>query len=550
MGSLNIVNNAKFNPFSFDDFLKPIMMADQEHKSLEEAMATLDTNAATLEQALNEQTDSRAHGLYKSYRGDLENHVEQLASSGLNVNTRRGLLGLKRRYASDISPIQEAVKRRIELGEAQRQALEKDGSLLFDTPASAISIDTLMANPAESYRTYSGNMLTQQAQQAASNLSKKMYDNPRYWRRILGNQYFEAMERTGFDPKVVMQVIQGNEEASRELSRIKQDILSSSGIAEWGNEEALRRAEESINTGLWGAVGQDKLTNLANRGYMAPQAEAAPEPVSKQNFIRGFGHTERGKGEFNKFQKELDFIQKYKDDPSKLDDEVQAGDGIHTLGTSIIGDADLQTPALNTATKQTNYGKRTLKKLQDRYGTKDWKELEENIIKDMSNTAKRHAIFVPDVEDYSPIATYLKQSVKPHYTESGQTGLKEIVDGKPKDYADIDTVSDILENPSSLSVHFTADNGLVVTGRAKGGKSPTKSFQITSEFIDPTAVRTVGERGNIIVNTKYNMDLEEIRRKRDSGDIEGATMGVNEIFSNFITKAYNMHQKDFVRKAK
>jgi hypothetical protein len=60
---------------------------------------------------------------------------------GLSPATRKGVLDMTKRYASDIVPIENAYKRRQELIDEQRKALNNDDSLLFSTDASMLSLD-------------------------------------------------------------------------------------------------------------------------------------------------------------------------------------------------------------------------------------------------------------------------------------------------------------------------------------------------------------------------------------------------------------------------
>lgn len=54
--------------------------------------------------------------MFQRYSGDLERAVDDF-SHGMTANNRRALLGLRRRYASDIQPIADAHKRRSALAE-------------------------------------------------------------------------------------------------------------------------------------------------------------------------------------------------------------------------------------------------------------------------------------------------------------------------------------------------------------------------------------------------------------------------------------------------
>ena len=67
-----LVNNAKFKPFSYEELIQPILLADAAHKELENQYAELATKANVWEGMANKQTDPYAYKMYKAYSNDLE----------------------------------------------------------------------------------------------------------------------------------------------------------------------------------------------------------------------------------------------------------------------------------------------------------------------------------------------------------------------------------------------------------------------------------------------------------------------------------------------
>ena len=299
----SLIINSQFQPFSMDEMLKPVLMADQEHKAVDEGLAELGTNAATLEQALDAQREQEAYNLYHNYNKDLKNYAGELASRGLDQSSRRNLLNMKRRYGSDIATVQQAVKRRMELAQIQQDAELRDSTMFFDTPASAISVDTIMRDPATTFRSYSGNTLMQMSAAAASALSKEIRDDPLKWENILGQQYYQALQRTGFSKEEVLKAIQNNEKASRELMNIKESILEASGIKDWNNKVATDKAMEHINAGLWSAVGTGKWDRLQNQAFGSTGSGLPPLPFTR------VPKTSKGEGSYSELNKDLKTIE-------------------------------------------------------------------------------------------------------------------------------------------------------------------------------------------------------------------------------------------------
>lgn len=282
MAANYIVINSKFKPFSYAEMLQPVQMATLAHQEVENEYADLATKANVWDEMANEQTDPYAYKMYKTYSNDLEEQAGQLAREGLTPASRQNMLRMKQRYSSDIVPIEQAYKRRQELIDEQRKLLAQDNTLMFDRNASMLSLDDLIKNPQLTYQLYSGATLAKQVGTAAQNLAKEMRENPRKWRSILGNQYFETIMQHGYRPEEIIQVLQNDPNASSVLKGIVEDAVGSSNIARWGDQDTLNRAYEYARQGLWNAVGEAQYQTIQNQDYLNPLQELQRKNLERQ----------------------------------------------------------------------------------------------------------------------------------------------------------------------------------------------------------------------------------------------------------------------------
>lgn len=268
MANYNLVIDSTFKPFSYQEMLAPVMMAQQAHQAIEDEYAELSTKANIWDEMASEQSDPLAYQMYKKYSNDLSTQADLLASEGLNASSRKAMLDMKKRYSKEITPIEQAYARRKQLADEQRQAIAKDPTLMYQNYASRMSLDDFINNPEADYgASYSGKMLTSQVATAASNLAKQMRDNPRKWRSILGDQYYETMMQKGFSSEAVRDAINNKEGASQELIQIVEDAIGSSRMREWADETTISRAYDYANQGLWNAVGETTYQMQANKDY-------------------------------------------------------------------------------------------------------------------------------------------------------------------------------------------------------------------------------------------------------------------------------------------
>jgi hypothetical protein len=117
-----------------------------------------------------------------------------LAENGLSTKTRSSISELKRRYASEIKPIEELYNYRNKLAEEQRK-LNPKGDMQWDVDFSNIGLDALAANPT---MTYKGRSLAEvekagediaRAASSRRHLSEEAQD--------MANQYYRVSQ--GFD---------------------------------------------------------------------------------------------------------------------------------------------------------------------------------------------------------------------------------------------------------------------------------------------------------------------------------------------------------------
>lgn len=272
MANYDLVVNSKFQPFSFERYIQPYQMYGEAYKEIENQYGELAAKANVWEEMANEQTDPYAYKMYKTYANDLESQAGQLAREGLNSASRRDMLNMRARYSKEIVPIEQAYTARQKQAEEQQKALLQDPTLMLSRRATTTSLDDYIRNPQLAYDAYSGKLITAQAAKAASALSKEMRDNPRKWRSVLGNSYYETMMQKGFSSDAVLQAIQNNPNAAPELLRIVEDAVNSSGVRSWGDEGTINRAYDYARQGLWEAIGETQYQTLDNwRAKMAEQ---------------------------------------------------------------------------------------------------------------------------------------------------------------------------------------------------------------------------------------------------------------------------------------
>lgn len=266
------VSGARFRPFSYQEMVAPLQQATEQQIQLEDVYSELGAKADLMASIANEQTNPKAYKKYKSFADDLAAQAEQLTKNGLTSDSRASLSKMRKRFASDIVPIEIANTKREQLTKEQREAMLKDPSLMFDTDYRMKSIDDIMDNPNATYEAISGNELTKRASQMASNFAKTIQNNPQY-QSILGGQYFQQMQQMGYTPDQIMSTILNDPNAPKELKQIADTVYEQSGLSKY-SADIQGRGRQFINAGLYDAIGTQKYDNMNNKGYMTAGEQA------------------------------------------------------------------------------------------------------------------------------------------------------------------------------------------------------------------------------------------------------------------------------------
>lgn len=471
-----IVIGSKFRPFTYDEMIKPIQLADAEHKAIESEVGTLAERAGVLENLANEQTDPESYKMYKNYADDLAGSAAQLASQGLTPGARQNLLRLKKGYSENIIPIENAYKRRDELTKEQRDAMLKDPTLLMSRAASTISLDELVANPSLTYQAYSGNMLTQQAAQAAKELSKYQQEKPREWRKILGGQYFETMMNRGYTPEQVVMAALNDPNAPKELRKIADDVYSSSGIDNWGDELTKQRAKEFIGRGLYSAIGDTQYQQVQNQEYLNPlerrKLKALEAQQNPDKPYRSIPRTSVKGSNTSKLQADIDFLKSVKENPDLLKEKSTR---------SIFKEARAYGTTWGSYGMQEEYmpNVERIKAITSKYGTTDPDVIIAKLSDEIRKSAIRENSYIVDITDPTLISKNIRENSLSLSRRGGSTGIYELDDNKKGDPVDSEDVIKYFNNKSQIE--YEPGKGIVVTGIDDKGK--TKSFLLDPEIV-------------------------------------------------------------------
>lgn len=146
-----MVVNSRYNPYSYEELVKPLVDYTTAYKEQEAVADTLASQATTLD-SLSPDLDSAEYQNYNNWKEELRAASDQLATSGLSPEVRSRISSLSTRYGTELSPALEKIKTRSQLVKEQRDLQAKNPNLIFDVDYSNAPLSSI--NPASTYTAY------------------------------------------------------------------------------------------------------------------------------------------------------------------------------------------------------------------------------------------------------------------------------------------------------------------------------------------------------------------------------------------------------------
>lgn len=108
---LNIAITSKYNPFTYEDYIKPLEGYWEDYDKAEQDIASAKSDLAKLTPYMEEvkSTDRDLYDKYDAYKKDLDNISSTLNSSGFTTNVQNRLRDLPTTYNNTILPIIEGL---------------------------------------------------------------------------------------------------------------------------------------------------------------------------------------------------------------------------------------------------------------------------------------------------------------------------------------------------------------------------------------------------------------------------------------------------------
>ena len=257
--------DTKFNPFTYDEMVKPLLYYKQAYDEAEAAYSDLATQTEAWKDIANREKSPEAFEMYQRYSGDLSRAVDDF-SQGMTAKNRRALLGLKRRYAQDIAPIAKASEA---MNAANELRVKAGPDAIFEV-GEYNSLDQFLHGKTANNRYQSKEALTKQTAVMTEAAMAEAMKDPEF-QKAMGNQYWLIKQHTGGSYKELLEAMKlgmmDNPVAQNRFSQIRQEMMKKAGISNYDAEgqEAIMSA---IDLGLYAGLDKPTMQFQANQAFI------------------------------------------------------------------------------------------------------------------------------------------------------------------------------------------------------------------------------------------------------------------------------------------
>ena len=167
-----------FNPFSFDEYVKPLNMYKEYYERNEEAITDMQEQANLWKNIMESEKDSKLADKYNTYVNNLNNATQQL-KNGMSYNLRNQIQQLRVQSAM-VKQIENAYNLRAKDIDAYNQLMLQDPSRIGADDPTTRSLNDYLNGPVKNNYGVSGDVLYKKgaiAGQAYTLRSKKSFDS-------------------------------------------------------------------------------------------------------------------------------------------------------------------------------------------------------------------------------------------------------------------------------------------------------------------------------------------------------------------------------------
>lgn len=254
MANYFVTNTARFNPFTYQEVLAPIVEATKQQYALEEAISSIDDGTLASYLAGESQDSPYVKG-YNDLTDRTRALSQQLAANGISPNLMRDALRLKGDFKKFSTPVEAAGKRKASDIATYNKMYASDPTLIGDNPNER-SLQWYIDNPTYSPQYTSGRAFQSYGATLGAQLASQF--SPTY-KPVQGGKFYEVQTKR----TATMDEIKNNPEYKTAVD----NIMISQGFDPSNNDSLTARVRNEIESGMYMGMQDAGITRISNPGW-------------------------------------------------------------------------------------------------------------------------------------------------------------------------------------------------------------------------------------------------------------------------------------------
>lgn len=260
---MNLVINSQFRPFTYDEMVKPLVQYKEVYDKIEQDYSDLASQTEMWGDIVNQTNSPEAYAMFKGYSDQLNSIVEDF-SKGMTLSNRRALLGMKRDYAKNITPIARASEA---MKEANDLRVKAGPDAIFEL-GEYNSLDQFLHGKTANNRYQSKEALTKKTAAMTEAAMAEALKDPEF-KNFIGDQFYLITQHTGGSYDDLVAAISNNKQAQSRFAEIKQRVMQDAGIDRY-DAVGRQAIEDAVNTGLYAGLDKPVRSFQANADHITP----------------------------------------------------------------------------------------------------------------------------------------------------------------------------------------------------------------------------------------------------------------------------------------
>lgn len=246
-----VVVNSRFNPFTYDELVKPVQNMAQAHTAMEEQYNVLADNADQIAASLDPHRDPDASKRYAEYMQGLNDAASALMKGGVNSNAYQNVSNLRRSYMKDIAPIKPAIEARNEDIKNYVDAHMKNPNLLSEYDPRISSVDSYMYGAVPNGLNVDGNdIINGAAKMAQAESTRRVLHSESG--KAFSDTYWRIYDAYGYNSKEMQDFLDEAKDVPqfKEIIDTVMETTGANGLTGQNLERARKMAMQGLMSGV------------------------------------------------------------------------------------------------------------------------------------------------------------------------------------------------------------------------------------------------------------------------------------------------------------